>query len=312
MDPTNRIKHLFPMETTAMVEAVPLSSLQEKQAILAHYIRLVARKLSNGVACVGVGGLGKSWVIAKTLAEEGISPVLLNSHVTPLSLYRALYFNRSDAIIWMDDIDSCLSNLIVLGILRSCLWGQGQRIVTYTSSQLPDDLPPRFVFDSRLIICANVIARRNEALKATLTRIDTYTLDATNEEVLEQMRLWANRGNGGLSPEQCHEVVSFIEQAGGTRRLSLRLYEPSLRKYEYAGETGIDWRELVRHQLDQLGGGNVPKPVDSKTHDLDCLKEAIRQFPASVKDQEKFWTKATGKSRASFFRLKRSFDKEGK
>jgi len=126
------------------------------------------------------------------------------------------------------------------------------------------------------------------------------------------MRVWANRGNRGISPEKCHEVVNFIEQAGGTRRLSLRLYEPSLRKYEYAHESGIDWRDLVRHQLDSLNAGdNVPKPVDSKAHDIECFREAMRQFPASVKDQEKFWRKATGKSRASFFRLKKSFGQGG-
>lgn len=300
----------MPEFAPAMPEPMPRTSLEEKQALLRHHVRLVAQGKSNGLFVVGPGGLGKSHTISKALAEEGISPVLLNSHATPLALYRAFFFNSTGAVIWLDDCDSIYSNLQVLGLLRSALWGQGQRIVTYSSSQLPDDLPAQFVFDSRVIFCANVIPKRNPAFSAVLTRVDNYTLDATNDEIVEQMRALANRGCGALSPEQCHEVVSFIERAGGTRRLSMRLYEPSLRKYEYAHDAGIDWRDLVRCQLDSLGGGEkVPKPVDTKAHDLDCMKEAIRQFPASVKDQETFWRKATGKSRASFFRLKRAFDK---
>ncbi len=310
MDPTNRIKHLFPMDTMKP-EPTPQTALEEKQALLRHYILLIARGLSNGLFVVGPGGLGKSHTINKALSEEGINPVLLNSHCTPLALYRTFYFNRTGKVLWLDDCDSIYGNLHILGLLRSALWGIGQRIITYSSSQLPDDLPARFVFDSRVIFCANTIPKRNEAFKAVLTRVDTFELTATNEEIIEQMRFLANRGFESLSPEECHEVVSFIEAAGGTRRLSMRLLEPSWRKYAYALKTpNVDWKALVNCQLDSLNAGdNTPKPVDSKTHDLDCLKEAIRQFPASVKDQEKFWGKATGKSRASFYRLKRAFDK---
>ena len=33
------------------------------------------------------------------------------------------------------------------------------------------------------------------------------------------------------------------------------------------------------------------------------LHQAIEQFPRSVSEQQAFWSRATGKSRASFFRL---------
>jgi len=307
MDPVNRIKHYFQIDGTKP-EPVPQTALEEKQSLLRHYVLLIARALSNGLFVVGPGGLGKSHTISKALGEEAISPVLLNSHVTPLALYRALFFNRTGRVIWLDDCDSIYGNLHILGLLRSALWGTGQRIITYNSSQLPDDLPASFTFDSRVIFCANVVPKRNSAFLAVLTRVDTFELTATNEEILEQMRLMANRGYESLTPEECHEVVNFIEQAGGTRRLSMRLLEPSWRKYAYAQTQNADWKALVSHQLESLNAGdNVPKPVDSKAHDLECFTEAVRQFPASVKDQEQFWRKATGKSRASFFRLKKSF-----
>ena len=70
-----------------------------------------------------------------------------------------------------------------LGLLRSALWGD-PRIVTYNSSQL-DDLPGSFIFESRLVFCANVIPRKNDAFKAVLSRCDIFELDATQEEVVE-------------------------------------------------------------------------------------------------------------------------------
>src|SRR3989442_4910273 len=96
-------------DDTAQVvaEESALTALEERQQLLAHHVRLVARGLSNGLFVYGSqGGLGKSLVISRTLAEEGISPVLLNSHVTPLALYSAMVFNRTDAVIWLDDGDS--------------------------------------------------------------------------------------------------------------------------------------------------------------------------------------------------------------
>jgi len=326
MEPANRIqsyltngngqKHrleIFPPPSQgepAVEEEIPVTALEEKQSLLAHHVRLVAREKSHGLFVVGVGGLGKSMTISETLASEAVSPVLINSHITPLSLYSALFYNRSGRIIWLDDCDSIYSNLQILGILRSALWGQGQRIVTYHSTQLPDDLPNAFEFSSRIIFCANTIPKRNEAFKAVLSRVDVFALEATSGEIIEQMQLLADRGFGNLTPEECHAVVEFIKAQGGTRRLSMRLYEPSLLKYEYAQSVGIDWRDLVRSQLDQLGHGDkVAKPINSREHDLACLREAAKQFPNSVKQQEAFWRKATGKSRASFFRTKKALDR---
>jgi len=133
--------------------------------------------------------------------------------------------------------------------------------------------------------------------------VDVFRLDATNEEIIEEMRFLADRGNGTLTAEECHSVIDFIEKASSNRRLSMRLYEPSLRKCEYAKTAGVDWQDLVRCQLEQLNHDeNVPKSVPNE---IECLKQAMEKFPSSVKQQEAFWRKATGKSRASFYRLKK-------
>ena len=129
--------------------------------------------------------------------------------------------------------------------------GEG-RVVTYTSTQLAG-LPGRFEFHSRIVFTANSYPRRNEAFRVVLSRVDVLELTATNDEVLELMEVMARRGFAGLSPAMCREVVEFIRKAGGSRQLSMRLNEPSMRKVEYALGTETDWRDLVRTQLDQLG-----------------------------------------------------------
>ena len=86
-------------DDTAQVvaEETTLTALEERQNLLAHHVRLVARGMSVGLFVYGSqGGLGKSRTVLRTLADEGMSPVLVNSHITPLALYATLYHNRSE------------------------------------------------------------------------------------------------------------------------------------------------------------------------------------------------------------------------
>lgn len=196
----------------------------------------------------------------------------------------------------------------MLGLLRSALWGQQERIVTYNSSALKN-LPNRFNFESRIIMCANSFPKGNQAFQATLSRIDVFHLTLSNEEVLEHMRLLAARGFDSLPAETCNEVIDFIAQAGGTRQLSMRMFEPSMKKVIYALQNAIDWRDLVLCQLEQVGAQDQPKALDSKRHLLNLVAQAIANYPGSTEEQRKWWCKTTRKSRATFFRLKREMEK---
>jgi hypothetical protein len=286
-----------------LTENASLTALEERQQLLAHHVRLLARGLSTGLFVFGSqGGLGKSRTIRRTLAVEGVSPVLVNSHITPLAFYTTLYHHRQDRIIFLDDCDAVYSSMAHLGLLRSALWGD-PRIVTYGSSQL-DDLPASFVFESRLIFAANVIPKKNDAFKAVLSRCDIFQLDASQEEVVDLMRQLASTGYVTLSPTECLEVVDFIERNADDRAVSLRLLEPSFRKVLYARSEGLDWRPLVLAQLQTLGRKeDTSRRINSKAIEFRALHQAIEQFPRSVSEQQTFWCKATGKSRASFFRL---------
>lgn len=291
----------------------PMTTLEEKQRLLSHHVKLVARGLTNGLFVFGaVGGLGKSKVIQETLLAEGASVLLLNSHITALSLYETLFLNSKGKVVWLDDCDGLYGDLKILGLLRSALWGQGgERVVTYTSSQL-GELPNSFVFESRIVMTANTVPKKNDAFRAVLTRIDVFELSASNEEVLDLMRAVASKGFDGLTPEECLGVVEFIEANAAGRQLSLRLLEPSFKKVIFARSEGLAWEPLVKSQLQTLGRHQAGTPgTDSKAHELHHLRQAIDRHPGSVKEQQTYWCKATGKSRASFFRALARFREGG-
>lgn len=301
--PTNGTYRFGELKPMHIFDQPPLTALEDRQKLLAHHVRLVARKLSHALFVFGSqGGLGKTRTILNTLAEEGVQPVLINSHVTPLALYATLFRYRDEAVMLFDDVDSMFGSMPHLGLLRSALWGN-PRIVTYGSSQLPDDLPPSFEFTSRCIFAANVIPKKNDAFKAVLSRCDQFELSASNEEVIEMMRSISAKGFHGLSPEDCAMVIDFIAENSEDRQLSLRLLGPSLRKVTYARSEGIDWRPLVKSQLQTLGRKNdATKRLDTKSRDIRLLRQAIQKHPDSVRDQQDFWCRATQKSRASFYR----------
>ena len=300
-----------PYSRNDSLEMEPLTALEERQRLLAHHVRLVTRKLNHALFVFGAqGGLGKSRTILRTLDEDGIEPVLINSHVTPLSLYSTLFRFRKEQVLFFDDVDSMFSSLTHLGLLRSALWGS-PRVVTYGSSQLPSDLPSAFETTARFIFAANIIPKRNDAFKALLSRCDIFELSASNEEVIDLMRSISTNGFHHLPPEDCEMVISYIEQYADDRQRSMRLLGPSLRKLLYSRAEGIDWRPMVKSQLKTLGRKNdATKRLDNHAKDLRLLHQIIQDHPDSVKDQQFQWCGATGKSRASFYRCLQRFKAE--
>jgi hypothetical protein len=283
----------------------PPTSLEERQQLLAHHVRLVARGMSNGLCVFGSrGGLGKTRVVLQTLEAEGVEPVILTGHCTPLAMYMALY-EHPQATVFLDDCDAMFRNLPALGILRSALWegDKGNRLVNYNSSQLK--IPSSFHFKGKVIFAINTLPHRNHAFSAVLSRVDQFELSASNEEVLDLMRQLARRGfEDQLAADECQEVVSFISEFSATRELSLRLLEPSFRKVLYAREAGVDWRQLVASQLHEIGRTAAPKIGNAREYDLDCLRQVVRDYD-DVADQEAAFHALTRRSRATFFRLKK-------
>ena len=181
-------------------EATGLSALEQRQQLLGHHVRMVAKQMSHALFVFGSqGGLGKTRTILKVPDEEGVEPVLVNRIALRSPSTRSCISTRRPVGFLFDDVDSLFSSMAHLGLLRSALWGT-PRTVFYGSSQLPNDLPSRFETTSRFIFAANVIPKKNDAFKAVLIRCDIFELSATNDEVIDLMRCVASRGFEGSPP----------------------------------------------------------------------------------------------------------------
>ena len=55
----------------------------------------------------------------------------------------------------------------------------------------------------------------------------------------------------------------------------------------------------------------APKVSDGREYDVECLKQVLEDHPDSIADQENAWRMLTRRSRATFFRLRKSLGKVG-
>lgn len=227
----------------------PATALERKQELLAHHVRLVAQQRTNGLFVAGPPGLGKNRTILETLLALEIVPIMVDAFVRPEQLYQILLENQRDEIILLDTWEYW--SFEFLQLLLSALHGNhGHRCVVPPPNFL-EDLPTKFFFYSRIIFTASRFPK-SKPFQSILRRIDVFKLEASNEEVLEEMRHLARQGFGMLSPAECHEVVDVIDTYASTRRLSLNCWTPSLNRREYALTADCDWRELLKCLLDQL------------------------------------------------------------
>ena len=244
------------------------------------------------------GELGKSRTIRRTLESEGKKYVLLNSHATPMSLYRVLFENRDDKVVWLDDADSIYANMQVLGLLRSATWNDVERVVTYTSCAADRHSRPfRVQQPDRLL--------RRTAFRDGTRRSGRWSPGATSTRCKPPPRRcwsrcasWLRAVTGRWLPSSASKSWSSSRGRRGSRQVSMRLYEPSLKKLEYALQVGVDWRPLVRTQLDEIGYAMDTAPPVAGADEMDSLRQVMAEY-STVGEQQEAWCRAARRSRAS-------------
>jgi hypothetical protein len=290
-----------------------LTRVEEKQEHLANMVRMIAQSQYHALFVISQGGTGKSRTITNVLRDEGQDVETYNSHCTPLQLYRVLFMNsQNDKVIYIDDCDELYKSGPALGILRSALFGQPNRLVTYNSSNLPPDLPARFETTSRFIFCANKVPQKCPIFDAVVSRCLVYRMDLSNPEIIEQFRVMCENGWPGCPPEAAEEIVDFIEAHSDEKQLSMRLLTPAIRIYKFCTEQGTDWRPVILAQMQNLGRPvSATKRLNNHDQQERLLIEAQNKFPDSVTDQQQWFCDKTKKSRATFYRALTRLKKGG-
>jgi len=259
---------------------------------LKHLIRLVGRGYSTSLIIEGKGGLGKTYEVIKTLTEIKADFVVYRSHSTPLKFYEFLFYNNGKTIV-LDDLEGILENASGISILKGALWPLFDKlIVSYSTTSEKLEVPPEFEFTGQIIFCVNSL-RKNPELEALRTRGLYYYLDFPYIEIITVMFEIAKNPYKTLSLDERLKITRFILEntSEATRELNFRTLFKALDIFLYCKETGEDWKSLVLGLLGEC--------------DIKLLVKELSESGLEVREQARGFIENTGKSRATFFRIRR-------
>jgi hypothetical protein len=283
-------------------------SLQSEEIIqdkvffqMKHYISMVAKGFSFGTIIQSRAGTGKTYTTRTLLEKEGIDYAYLESYSTPAAFYIWLYKNK-DRIKVIDDVHKILESDKFTPYLKALLWDfNGKRIVRYNSTKPLKDEEGDYierVFEETggTIILTNKMNPENPHIAAVASRVNVLNLEVTNEQMIQIMRKIIEKPYKGMTHEQRKEVFDFIESNWrASKELNCRTLIKGYQYYLYSQTTDIkdEWKRLLADELE---------------YDEELLMiEELMKKDMDTEEQVNEYIKLTGKSRATFFRLKKKY-----
>lgn len=267
---------------------------------LEHYIKMLVKSDSHSLLITGEGGLGKTYVVHKTLNQIDLKAnkgyMVLSTKVTPLRLYQLLLeCQQGEAeVLVLDDVVSILTEPTTLSILKSALWGIGEdRFVQYHStSDKASETVKKFKFTKKVIVVVNEVPKGMD-VDALKSRCLYYNTNFTFEEKKRIAVEIAKLPYKSLTLEERTEVVQFLINSvtHGTINFNFRLLKHFYDIYTYSkGNEGVKWKELAKQQIED---------------DEIILKFwEIERLDLPAKDKITKWKEDTAMSRATYYRYK--------
>lgn len=181
--------------------------------------RRIARgdKLLPGLLVYGKPGTGKTQTITDVLKDEGVKPVIIDEKLTAYSrLLWALYDNRTNQILIIDDNDSIFDNEQNVDLLKKVLDMKPVRRIELSQPVKifgsDNTIEGSFDFDSKMIFISNRIKMDN-AIKSRLSGV-MHELNFTKEEMLDLIK--GNLYNlykdiPSITDDMREDVFDFVE-----------------------------------------------------------------------------------------------------
>jgi len=269
-------------------------------------IKTVAQGFSNNLIMTGPGGLSKSFTTLATLTELGLKKgddyEYHQGYTTPLQLYHLLFENQ-DKINVFDDVEGILGDVKAASILKAAMWSaSGARVVQYHTTSKALEAPEQFIFQGKIILCLNSIPRKaDESLKALLSRALNYEFKLS---FADKTRIIAAIAEGAeykeLSREERLQVFDFIKNHADetTQNYNIRTFLKACDLFLHSKVKGGGWERAANELLD-------------KDPDLQILKELVHSS-MTTKEQVKEFCDRSGKSRSTYFRLRKQYSWEMK
>jgi hypothetical protein len=242
---------------------------------LKKYIKAFGQRKIGFLTILSRGGLGKSFLTEEILAEQ--APLILNGHITPLSLYKTLQNENNEDksfILVIDDLDGILHNKTNVAILKAVCDTKETKIVKYTSTtRLLSDDEKEFETNCKVILLANSLNIGNDDLTALATRANIINFCPPNIEILNFLKTFA----------EDKEIINFIAKyAKFSRNLNLRVYARAVE----LKRSLLDWQQEI---------------INSMQIDKDLVEfENLKKYKTDKERIEHF-----SKSKATYFRIKK-------
>ncbi len=277
--------------TALPVDAIPVSTYQD----LDRYLRAFAQGTLQLVMLLGRHGTGKTQHVKTAIGVKHSIPnpqyvksrvLYLGGHVSAFGLYQQLWKYRNCPIV-IDDLDKIYAQPDCVRILKQLCDIAPIKHVTWCSelTRRSAEIPAEFETTSTVILIANEWRSLNADIHALEDRALVLHFDPSNAELHAAIRSWF--------PD--FEVYDYIG--------SLLPYVPQVSIRHYLKSTSLkqagmrDWRATVLRML--LPDGPLACVVRLQ---LD------RSFVREQDRIDQFITE-TGKSRPTYFRLKRQLIK---
>tara|TARA_R100001440_G_scaffold54389_1_gene74203 strand:+ start:865 stop:1800 length:936 start_codon:yes stop_codon:yes gene_type:complete len=142
---------------------------------LERLTKMVGRGIQPSLVITGGAGLGKTYLVKKTLTDMGLEEakqfVHFKGRATAAGLFVTIYEN-SDKIIVLDDCDSVFKDVDAVNLLKAALDSYDTRKLSYISTKplkdtYGDPVPRHFEFTGKVIFISNLSqSKLDEAIKS--------------------------------------------------------------------------------------------------------------------------------------------------
>ena len=234
--------------------------VKREQQIKKYVDGVVKRNSHKSSILVGPPGLGKSYVVLKSLTDAGREYerdyYTINGHVTPAKLFAMLYlFRAKGQILVLDDCDNIFANEIGINILKAAT-DTTQNTVSYVSNhqiKIKGIVVQDFKFEGSVIICTNIDlstgrGRQAEHMKALDSRSIkiSFGIESIDEKFAQLMNIvlitnYLKEKKLYLNEEKIFLMLDYI-------RVNLyRIKSLDLRLPEQIGSEMMnrkDWKEI--------------------------------------------------------------------
>ncbi len=236
---------------------------------LTDYIDAFGKKNMSLLIIVSKGGLGKTTLSENVLIKQ--DPVVFKGHVTPLAMYKELFFRsqeEKDFITIFDDVDALLGSKTNVALLKQLCETRENKTIRYSStSHILRGIPSDFEVSCKVLMMLNDVEtlRANQSLKALLTRAHLIYFEPSDSEVLSYLKTFSKD----------NQIINFLTKyVPFSENMNFRVYERAaeLKKAK------LNWKDEIINSL----------KIDSKLFELHSLmelyhsdKERLKHFEGS-------------------------------